>query len=60
MLDAESMSARRRTILILHDPGEGQEIERLTVSRYGLGGLFEPAWSPEEQPDQCSCDSDRP
>ncbi len=52
MLDAQSMSARRRTILIFFDPGEGQEIERLTVSRYGLGGLFEPAWSPEEQPDQ--------
>ncbi len=52
MLDAESMSARRRTILIFHDPGNGMPIERLTVSRYGLGGLFEPAWKPEEQPDQ--------
>lgn len=52
MLDAENMHARRRTILILHDPGEGKPIERLTVSRYGLGGLFEPAWSPDEQPDQ--------
>jgi Xaa-Pro aminopeptidase len=52
MLDAENMHARRRTILILHDPGEGQPIERLTVSRYGLGGLFEPAWNPDEQPDQ--------
>ena len=27
-------------------------VERLTVSRYGLGGLFEPAWKPEEEPDQ--------
>ena len=52
MLDAQSMHARRRTILIFHDPGEGQAIERLTVSRYGLGGLFEPAWDPEKQPDQ--------
>ncbi|HSJ77277.1 MAG TPA: M24 family metallopeptidase, partial [Erythrobacter sp.] len=52
MLDAENMHARRRTILILHDPGEGKPIERLTVSRYGLGGLFEPAWNPDEQPDQ--------
>ncbi|WP_054118111.1 M24 family metallopeptidase [Porphyrobacter sp. AAP60] len=52
MLDAENMHARRRTILILHDPGEGQPIERLTVSRYGLGGLFEPAWNPDEQPNQ--------
>ncbi|MBX7482552.1 M24 family metallopeptidase [Qipengyuania qiaonensis] len=52
MLDAESMSARRRTILIFHDPGEGRPVERLTVSRYGMGGLFEPAWNPDEQPDQ--------
>ena len=52
MLDAENMHARRRTILIFHDPGEGKPIERLTVSRYGLGGLFAPAWDPAKQPDQ--------
>lgn len=52
MLDAENMHARRRTILIFHDPGEGKPIERLTVSRYGLGGLFAPTWDPAKQPDQ--------
>jgi Xaa-Pro aminopeptidase len=52
MLDARSMAARRRTILIFFDPGEGQPVERLTVSRYGLAGLFEPAWNPDEEPDQ--------
>jgi Xaa-Pro aminopeptidase len=52
MLDAENFHARRRTILIFHDPGEGKPVERLTVSRYGLGGLFEPAWDPAKQPDQ--------
>lgn len=52
MLDAESMHARRRTILIFFDPGEGKSIERLTVSRYGLGNLFAPAWDPAKQPDQ--------
>ena len=52
MLDAENMHARRRTILIFHDPGEGKPVERLTVSRYGVGGLFAPAWNPESQPDQ--------
>jgi Xaa-Pro aminopeptidase len=52
MLDAENMHARRRTILIFFDPGGGKPVERLTVSRYGLGGLFEPAWEPEKQPDQ--------
>lgn len=52
MLDAESFHARRRTILIFFDRGDGQPIERLTVSRYGLAGLVEPAWDPAEQPDQ--------
>jgi len=52
MLDATSFSARRRTILVFFDPGGGKLVERLTVSRYGLGGLFAPAWNPEAQPDQ--------
>lgn len=52
MLDAENMHARRRTILIVFDPGNGKPVERLTVSRYGLGGLFAPAWNPADQPDQ--------
>ena len=52
MLDAENMHARRRTILIFHDPGDGKPVERLTVSHYGLGGLFAPAWNPDTQPDQ--------
>ncbi|MBL4877260.1 MAG: hypothetical protein JKY78_00025 [Hyphomonas sp.] len=52
MLDAESFSARRRTILVFFDPGEGQPVERLTVSRYGLGEMFKAAWTPEVQPDQ--------
>ncbi|TPE61584.1 aminopeptidase P family protein [Sandaracinobacter neustonicus] len=52
MLDGENFTARRRTILVLTDRGEGQPLERLTVSRYGLGGLFDPSWKPEEQPDQ--------
>ena len=52
MLDARSMRARRRTILIFVDPGDGKPVERLTVSRYGLGDLFAGAWNPEKQPDQ--------
>jgi len=27
-------------------PAAGKPVERLTVSRYGLGGLFAPAWDP--------------
>ena len=52
MLNAESLHARRRTILVFYDPGQGRPIERLTVSRYGLGGLFAPAWDPDKEPDQ--------
>jgi len=52
MLDATSLRARRRTILVFFDPGDGKPIERLTVSRYGLGGLFKPVWDPDKQPDQ--------
>lgn len=52
MLDAESLRARRRTILVFFDPGAGKPVERLTVSRYGLGGLFKPVWNPDAQPDQ--------
>lgn len=52
MLDGTSMAARRRTILVFSDPGEGRPVERLTVSRYGLGGMFKPAWNPDAQPDQ--------
>lgn len=58
MLDAENMHARRRTILIFHDPGAGKPVERLTVSRYGLGGLFMPAWDPAKQPDQWKAAAD--
>jgi hypothetical protein len=58
MLDARNMHARRRTILIFFDPGEGRPVERLTVSRYGLAGLFTPAWNPDEQPDQWAAVAD--
>jgi Xaa-Pro aminopeptidase len=58
MLNAENLHARRRTILIFHDPGGGKPVERLTVSRYGLGGLFAPAWDPAQQPDQWQAAAD--
>ena len=52
MLPAGWLSARRRTVLIFFDPGEGQPVERLSVSRYDTKGLYEPAWDKEQQPDQ--------
>lgn len=52
MLPATWHSARRRTILVFHDPGAPGEIERLAVSRYAVGDLFASSWDPGEQPDQ--------
>jgi Xaa-Pro aminopeptidase len=52
MLDAESLRARRRTILVFFDPGAGKPVERITVSRYDLGDFFKSAWVPEQEPDQ--------
>jgi Xaa-Pro aminopeptidase len=52
MLPATWHSARRRTILVFHDPGAPADVERLAVSRYAVGDFFEAAWDPEEQPDQ--------
>jgi hypothetical protein len=37
-------AARRTTMLVIRDPGEGQPLERLTVSRYPLRGYYESAW----------------
>ncbi len=51
MLPANYMAARRRTVLILHDPGPGHAVERLSASRYDIG-TFPRAWDPETQPDQ--------
>lgn len=37
-------AARRTTILVFHDRGEEQGVERLTVSRYGQGDFYTSAW----------------
>lgn len=52
MLPATWQSARRRTILVFHDQGPEEGIERLAVSRYEVGSLFKTAWDKEEEPDQ--------
>lgn len=51
MLPATWQSSRRTTILIFHDPGDGQPVERLAVARYNIG-FFDTEWHPEEVPDQ--------
>jgi Xaa-Pro aminopeptidase len=52
MLPSTWLSARRRTILLFHDPGAGKPVERLAVTRYAVGDVFPSAWDPEKQPDQ--------
>lgn len=52
LLPAEWLAARRRTILVFFDPGEGKELETLAVSRYDVGSVFKSAWNKELQPDQ--------
>ena len=44
-------SARRTTMLVIHDRGE-KGIERLTVSRYPLGEMYDPAWEGGSEEDQ--------
>jgi hypothetical protein len=45
-------SARRRTILLIHDPGEGQALETLAIARYDVGTMFRKAWDKELHGDQ--------
>ena len=54
MLPATWLSARRRTVLIFLDHGEGSEqgVERMAAARYGVADIFEGSWDPDEQPDQ--------
>lgn len=52
MLNATSLHARRRTILTFFDPGDGKPVERLVISKHGMGDLFEGAWDMEAEPDQ--------
>jgi Xaa-Pro aminopeptidase len=52
MLPATWLSARRRTILIFHDKGEAQGVEKIAIARYDVGRFFKGAWIPEREPDQ--------
>ncbi len=37
-------AARRTTMLLFHDRGPEEGVERLTVSRYPLAGVYDPVW----------------
>lgn len=52
MLPATWQSARRTTMLIAYDPGDGKPLETFGMSRYNTGELFKTIWNKEEQPDQ--------
>ncbi len=47
MVPAPSFAARRTTILIFFDRGE-EGIEKLAVSRYGIGTTYKGVWDPEQ------------
>lgn len=52
LLPATWQSARRTTILIAYDPGEGKPLETFGISRYNTGDIFKTVWNKEAQPDQ--------
>ncbi len=52
LLPAASMSARRLTILLFARAGD--EVERLTLSRYGYDGFYAGVWNPDDE-EQLEC-----
>ena len=45
-------SARRTTMLVIYDPGDGKPLETMAMARYAVGDLFQKVWDKEKQPDQ--------
>ena len=52
MLPANWLNARRRTILVIFNPGNNRPLETFAVARYDVGKIFKKAWDPEQNPDQ--------
>ncbi len=52
MLPAEWLSARRRTMLVFWRDRANQRTEYLSVARYGMGALIQPAWDSSKYPEQ--------
>ena len=52
LLPATWQAARRTTILVAYDPGEGKDLETFGISRYNTGDIFKTVWDRESQPDQ--------
>jgi Xaa-Pro aminopeptidase len=51
-LPSKWQSARRTTILMIHDPGGDTALETLAVARYNVGERFIKAWDKEEDGEQ--------
>lgn len=51
-LPATWQAARRTTILLIYDAGEGQPLETLAVARYDVGDTFKKSWDREQDGDQ--------
>jgi Xaa-Pro aminopeptidase len=49
-----SLSARRLSVLAFFDKGKGKGVEKFSVSRYGIGGLYPTIWKPDVE-DQWEC-----
>lgn len=52
LLPANWLAARRRTILVMFDKGQGNGVEKLAVARYDVGKSFVKSWDKEVEPDQ--------
>ena len=52
MLPSTWHAARRTTILLIRDRGEGEPLETLAVSRYDVGETFKKAWDKETDGEQ--------
>lgn len=52
MLPSTWLSARRRTILLFYDPGDGKEIEKIAIARYDVGKALKGSWDVDVYPDQ--------
>ena len=52
MLPSTWLSARRRTLLMVFDPGGEEPLETLAVARYNVGERFAQAWDKELHGDQ--------
>ncbi|OIQ41895.1 MAG: Xaa-Pro aminopeptidase [Bacteroidetes bacterium MedPE-SWsnd-G1] len=52
LLPATWQSARRTTILIVYNPGEGKGLQTFGLNRYDTGSIFKTVWDKDVEPNQ--------